>query len=181
MHKANDSSVNMARIHALRGLMLLTLLLGSYQAVANSERIKPLIEVGQADMSWFFIDLYQATLYSQDGRYQEDAYPQALNILYHKSIERQDLLSATKKQWQKIGMHNEQSRAWLFALNGIWPDIKKGDQLLFRVEPDGLGYFYHNGRLLGGLDSVDFSHAFLAIWLSEKTTEPKLRQQLIGQ
>ncbi|PKG38536.1 chalcone isomerase family protein [Psychromonas sp. Urea-02u-13] len=30
------------------------------------------------------------------------------------------------------------------------------------------------------MNSEDFSDAFLAIWLSDKTSQPKLRRQLLG-
>ena len=137
--------------------------------------------IGQGSMSWFFIDLYDAELYSKTGQYQLDQFPQALNITYQKNITKQDLLSATEKQWQQLGVNEQQALQWLSTLNTLWPNIKKGDQLLFRVEMNGDGYFYHNQQPLGGIKDKQFSSAFLSIWLSPNTSEPALRKQLIEE
>ncbi|GLS91926.1 hypothetical protein GCM10007916_29960 [Psychromonas marina] len=137
--------------------------------------------VGQGEMSWLFIDLYQASLYSPTGDYKQAQYPQALNIIYQKDIDKDHLISATEKEWQKLAFNNTQYNGWLNQLDNLWPDIKKGDQLLFMVEDDGSGYFYHNNKLLGGVDNQQFAEAFLSIWLSKNTSEPKLRQQLLGE
>jgi len=137
--------------------------------------------IGQGTMSWFFIDIYQATLFSTTGRYQPHVYPLALNIVYLKDIDKQQLLDATEKQWQKLGLTRHQYAYWLIELNKIWPNIKRGEQLLFLIKGEGEGHFYHNNRLLGHINDAQFSEKFIAIWLSKQTTRPKLRQQLLGQ
>lgn len=131
-------------------------------------------------MSWLFIDIYQASLYSTDGTYQLQAYPQALKIDYKRSISKNTLIEATAKQWQDLPLTATRYQPWLNALDRLWPDIEKGDSLLFLVEKNGQGVFYHNEILLGGINSREFSAAFLSIWLSKQTTEPALRKQLIG-
>ena len=150
-------------------------------ANASSERIQQLKMVGQGEMSWLFIDLYQASFYSQTGKYQEWVYPQALKIVYQRDIEKDDLVSATEKEWQKLSLDGREYQQWLKALTQLWPDIKKGDALVFMVEADGRGFFYHNNQLLGGINNNDFSGAFLSIWLSKNSSEPALRKQLIGE
>ena len=40
--------------------------------------------------------------------------------------------------------------------------------------------FYFNDNLVGSIEDPMFGPLFVDIWLSEKTSEPKLRQQLLG-
>lgn len=168
-------------IHHKRILLLTTLLININLASASNAQTESLKMVGEGEMSWLFIDLYKAALYSQNGDYKEHTYPQALNITYQKDIGKKHLISATEKEWNKLSINNKQSPYWLASLNKLWPDIKKGDNLLFMVEANGQGFFYHNDHLLGGINSRQFSDAFLAIWLSKNTSEPSLRKQLVGE
>lgn len=162
-------------------VLTLALLLTVNVASAANSLTDSLKRVGKGEMSWLFIDLYHATFYSKTGEYQEQVYPQALKIVYQRDIDKDDLVSATEKEWQKLSLDAKQYQQWLPALRLLWPDIKKGDNLLFRVEADGRGLFYHNNQLLGGINGNQFPAAFLSIWLSENSSEPRLRRQLIGE
>jgi len=162
-------------------LLTVSLLVTVNLASASSQRIAQLKMIGQGEMSWLFIDLYHASLYSQTGKYHERVYPQALKLVYQRDIDKDDLVSATKNEWQKLALDAGQYQYWLTALTQLWPDIKKGDALAFMVAADGRGLFYHNNRLLGGINSKEFPSAFLSIWLSKKSSEPALRRQLIGE
>ena len=150
----------------------------------SNQVIKPtqaLKQIGQGTMSWLFFDVYQAVLYSQTGTYVKQDYPQALKIVYKRDIKSDDLVTATAREWQKLAIINEDYQGWLTQLLALWPDIKTGDELIFLVDVDGIGYFYHNNQLLGGIESDNFANAFLSIWLSNNTSEPGLRKQLIGE
>jgi len=157
------------------------------QATAQNKRqeigngvMSQLKKVGAGTMSWMFLDIYQATLFTRDGLYSSTVYPQALTINYLKNINKKRLIEATKEQWLLQGFENEKVAYWLQSLDKIWPDIKSGDSLTFYVDENKKGVFYHNKALLGGINSGGFADAFLSIWLSDKTSEPTLRQQLLG-
>ena len=150
----------------------------SHASYSPTQQLK---QIGQGDMSWLFFDLYQASLYSDTGIYRDQDYPQALKIIYKRDINSADLVNVTEKEWQKLALDADEYQYWLPALSQLWPDIKEGDALVFLVGVDGLGAFYHNNQLLGGIDSDAFSKAFLSIWLSTNTSEPILRRQLIGE
>ena len=42
-------------------------------------------------------------------------------------------------------------------------------------------FFYFNKVHIGRIDDHTFGQIFLDIWLAEKTSQPKLRSQLLGQ
>ncbi|RJG48139.1 chalcone isomerase family protein [Motilimonas pumila] len=142
--------------------------------------IDELKAVGQGEMQWLFISLYQAKLYSVDGQYKAKSYPHALDITYEVDIDKEDLVSATQDQWGKLSFEGQKYQRWLGQLSSIWPDIKSGDKLTFVVTDNSHSQFYHNGELLASLEQPGFADAFLAIWLSPNTSRPALRKQLLG-
>ena len=143
-----------------------------------TEKLK---KVGQGTMSWLFIDIYQAALFTGNGKYQRGQYPQALRIHYQRDISKKALLKATQQQWQHLSIEADLYHDWLQQLERLWPDIKEGDQLIFLLSSNGEGHFYYNNKKLGAIENRVLSEAFLSIWLSPKTSEPKLRRKLIGE
>ena len=148
-------------------------------SAAPWQQLRP---VGQGEMSWLWFKLYDATLYSESGRYQPGRYPQALSLTYARAIERQYLLEATAAEWQRLGLGSESERQrWLARLATLWPDVVPGDRLVFYVYAQGRGHFWLRERLLGTLDDPAFAPAFLAIWLTDDSRDPALTRRLRGQ
>lgn len=143
--------------------------------------VQGLTKYGEGQMSVMFWDLYKAELFGQTPSYQSDTSPVALKITYLRDIDKEDLIEATLDQWGHIGYENESIPKWATQLEQIWPDIKEGSQLTIRVHSDGSSDFYDATSKIGSMEDPQFGKAFLAIWLSEKTSEPKLRAKLIGE
>ena len=156
-------------------IMFFVLSLPAYAAITDH-----LKKVGEGNMSWMFLDIYRATFFTENGVYQAFDYPQALSITYLKDINKNRLLEATKKQWLLQDYDQLQIESWIDELSQIWPNIKSNDNLIFYVDKNNQGIFYYNQRLIGSVSDKELSTAFLAIWLSHKTSQPKLRRQLLG-
>ena len=70
---------------------------------------------------------------------------------------------------------------WLDAMKQLFPDVKAGDRIT-GVNVPGLGAsFFINGRLRGEVRDLNFARFFFGIWLSPKTSEPALRDALLGK
>ena len=165
----------------LVGLFLVLLVTHSYASnTAIDKTATKLKVVGQAEMRWLMFPLYRVSLKTADGRYQENQYPQMLDILYLRNIDKQDLLSATDNQWNRLGVPLAKRKLWITQLGKLWPTIRKGDRLAFQVNPKGHNYFIYNGQRIGGIADKQFGKSFLDIWLSPKTSQPGIRQRLIG-
>lgn len=158
----------------LCSVLLAPLLWAKDAAVAQSD----LRLVGQGQMSWMFFDLYQAHLYSADGHYQIGKTPLALTLRYQKKISRDALIEATVTEWQRLNI--QVAPNWVAQLTSFWPSVKKGDELAIRVEATGNSRFYFNQTPIGDIEDPAFGSAFLAIWLSSNSRNPKLTQQLKG-
>ena len=136
--------------------------------------------VGKADMDLLWFSVYSAKLLSVDGQYKTAQFPLKLEIQYHRDIEAEDLIEATLEQWEHIGIDGNLIPRLQAHIEDVWPDVKEGDQLSFMMHEQSKGQFFFNGQPLPMINEPGFSEAFLGIWLSENTSRPELRQQLIG-
>lgn len=149
--------------------------------IATADPLNNFKKVGEAKLEILFWDVYQSTLYTSTGSYQKNHFPQALKIHYLRNIKAKDLLERTADEWRKLGISQEVSAPWLNQLALIWPDIKKGDELLLVVNEQGNSDFYFNHQVIGLVPDREFSINFLRIWLDEKSSYPALQKKLIGE
>lgn len=155
---------------------------------APSPPLDALSEVGSGELSWFGLEVYEARLFNAGGAFtglQADG-PVALQITYRRKISRDKLVETTRKEWRRLGSElglprAERVEGWLAEINGIWPDVTPGDQLIALVEPGGPTRFFGNEGLLGTLSDPAFGPAFLGIWLHPETRDAQLRARLMGE
>ena len=145
-------------------------------------------KVGNATLTWGPFTVYTSQLLTPQGLYSGPQQDQALIITYKRTIDRDDLVEATRDQWQAQGVlaREPQSEAWLRMLATLWPDVTTGTQLAF-VQNGGPGQFWYRASAaqktfipLGPRQSDAFSASFLGIWLDPRTQYPELRRQLTG-
>ncbi len=149
---------------------------------------KSLNIVGQTTLKKFGFHVYDATFWvnnHQGDKFSSDMIETsicALSITYARKIKAKHLLSNTKKEWQRLGIADHyQTDAWLKILSNIWPNVDKGDQLIFIKTNDGKNVFYSKEKILGTIDDPNFGTAFLSIWLDEKSKFKRNRKELIGE
>lgn len=75
-------------------------------------------KVGDATLTWGPFTVYTSQLLTPDGRYGQGNPNQALIITYARDIDRDELVEATRDQWQAQGIlaQEPQSEAWLRML-----------------------------------------------------------------
>lgn len=162
---------------SLHTLLLWLMLSGACIA----EPLAGLKQVGEARLKVLFWNIYDSRLYSANGEYQQDSYPQALQLDYLRDIDAEDLLKHTRDEWQKLAVPKESAERWLTQLKDIFPDIKEADQIILRVSEQGHSQFYFNSQSIGLITEPEFGSSFLRIWLDENSSYPNVRKQLIGQ
>ena len=70
---------------------------------------------------------------------------------------------------------------WLAVMKQLFPDVNAGDRIT-GINVPGLGArFFVSGRLKGDLRDLNFARTFFGIWLAPKTSEPALRELLLGK
>ena len=96
-----------------------------------ADQLEYLKKIGDAKLKVLFWDIYNASLYSKTKEYKEEQLPQALQIIYLRNIDSEDLIEKTEEEWEKLGINQVKFNKWITLLKNIYPDIKKGDKLLF--------------------------------------------------
>ena len=148
--------------------------------LVTADPVKELDQVGTATLRVLFWTIYNSTLYSIDGEFRGVEPGIALELTYRRRITTTTLIDWTRREWQKQSLSGEQSEEWLEILSTIWSDVKRGDVLVLKVSSDLSSEFYKNDELIGSLTDPVFTTNFLSIFISEKSSYPKLRARLVG-
>ncbi|NRB10650.1 MAG: chalcone isomerase family protein [Rickettsiaceae bacterium] len=136
--------------------------------------------VGSGVLRYWMFSVYKASLYAKEGKYNGNP-PYALSIEYFRSFSKESIAKRTIEEMQKQGYKNKQNlEKWYELLVNIYPDIKKQDRLTAIALTNGNSIFYHDNKFIGQINSAEFTEKFFAIWLSNKTSEPRLREKLLG-
>ena len=138
---------------------------------------------GTGVMRFFGLHIYDVRLWSAaplvgDGVSQ----PLALELVYARRLVGEMIASRSLDEMRRIGPFSEaQGVAWLAAMTELFPDVQTGDRLTGVQRPGQSARFFFNGQRRGEVLDADFSRLFFGIWLSPRTSEPKLRAQLLGE
>jgi hypothetical protein len=121
--------------------------------------------------------LWSAQAVSGDGAAQ----PLALVLVYARQLVGEQIASRSLKEMNRLGrVDDEQSARWLKAMIQLFPDVRDGDRLTGVQRPGVATRFFLNGQFRGELADAEFTRLFFGIWLSPRTSEPRLREQLLG-
>ena len=162
----------------ITGLLLLGVL--SLQAVASgSPPLLPSAQlVGQGLFTRFGFSVYEARLWAPLGRYTQGE-PFALSLTYSREIAGDRLVQASFDEMQKLQAPIIQNTQWREALERVLPNVVPGDTITGVYQPGQGATFFHRERQTGQI-SDDLAKHFFAIWLDPRTSEPNLRQALLG-
>ena len=135
--------------------------------------------VGNAMFTYLFWDVYDATLYAPKGEWQSNA-PFALKLDYQRGLDGKKIAQRSVDEMRKQGISDEAKLSeWRDKMVALFPDVEDGDVITGVATSNRASEFYINGELVGKIEDENFTQAFFDIWLSEKTSEPKLRKALL--
>jgi hypothetical protein len=138
---------------------------------------------GTGVMRFFGLHIYDLRLWSPaplvgDGASQ----PLALELVYARKLEGGVIASRSLDEMRRIGPFSDvQGASWLASMTQLFPDVQAGDRLTGVQRPEQYARFFFNGQRRGEVLDADFTRLFFGIWLSARTSEPKLRAQLLGE
>jgi hypothetical protein len=119
---------------------------------------------GSARLRFFGLDVYDARLWVAPGF-------AAANYARHSLQEMARAQEITPAQ----------AKRWLGAMQTAFPDVKSGDRLTGLHSPDLGARFWLNGQTRAAVPDPEFSRLFFGIWLSDATSEPRLRRNLLAR
>jgi hypothetical protein len=146
---------------------------------------KSLTVRGNAVMRFFGLKVYDIRLWTASKPYAANDFF-ALELEYDLKLNGKEIAKRSVEEMKKQGYTDEAALArWLGAMTRIFPDVKAGDILVGVNVPTAGARFYlqSNGqsRFVGEVAEPAFATAFFDIWLSDKTSEPRLRTRLLGE
>lgn len=151
-----------------------------YTAVAPLRGVR---FAGQGVLRFLGFDIYRARLWVGPGFSAEQyaEHPLALELTYHREFTAQAIAKRSIEEMRRVGRFSaEQGTRWQDALQAALPDVKSGDRLVGLYQPGAGVVFKIGGRVVGEVPDPEFARLFFGIWLSPKTSEPALREQLMA-
>lgn len=141
---------------------------------------KPFTVRGEAVMRFFGLKVYDIRLWT-DKKPFTHAEPFALELVYDLSLKGTEIAKRSVGEMRKVGYTDEAKLArWLEAMTRIFPDVVQGDTLVGVSIPGKEARFYSQSKFIAAVPDPEFARAFFDIWLAEKTSEPRLRDRLLG-
>lgn len=136
---------------------------------------------GKSRLSYMIWEVYDATLLTPNGRNYDPNGPLALKLDYLIDLKGSKIAERSADEIRKQGFKDEEKLIqWEKAMKNIFPDVLKGNNITGIRDNQGKTIFYKDGVKIGEIADQEFSKYFFDIWLSQKTSQPQLRQQLLG-
>ncbi len=188
--------------HLLRGghgwvcLLISVLLLSAGQGHAQSPTASPDTAMRRPEVAalkgvvpsapvrlrvWGF-EVYDVRLWTPAGfRHQQAAqFPFALELQYLRRLEGAAIASRSIDEMRRVGSFSEdQAQNWLVAMRELFPNVGAGERITGINLPGVGAEFWVNGQRVGAVKDETFARLFFGIWLDERTSEPKIRAQLL--
>lgn len=135
---------------------------------------------GEGRLSVMVWSIYDARLWAAHSGDIFDK-PFVLELTYLRQIGGRQIADTTAEEIRRQGFRDEiKIAAWHRQLKRIMPDVDADTTLAGMANKDGHTVFFKNGKEIGSIADTQFTKYFFNIWLGDKTSNPRLRQQLIG-
>lgn len=171
----------MTRLRPCHALLLLGLF--ATQALAGWQDALPGAQIiGSGEFRVFGFDVYNARLWSV-SRPLAPQQPFALELIYQRSISRDDLVQASVDEIKRLSgaaVSAEQLERWTVQMQQAFVDVKAGTRITGVYLPGQGARFFVGQQLQHEVKDPQFARAFFDIWLNPRTRNPELRQQLLG-
>lgn len=130
---------------------------------------------------WGF-EVYDARLWTPQGFRHSQAvqFPFALELQYLRRLEGAAIASRSIEEMRRVGAFSEvQAKSWGMAMRELFPNVAAGERITGVNLPGEGAEFWVNGQRVGAVKDPLFARLFFGIWLDERSSEPKMRAQLL--
>jgi hypothetical protein len=140
---------------------------------------------GSGRLRFLGLHVYDIRLWTSEPRISDDDWartPLALEIEYARALVGKLIAERSIEEMRRSGpIPAETESRWLRVLTDLLPDVKAGDRITGVQRPGTTTRFFYNGALRGEVRDADFTRRFFGIWLAPATSEPRLRESLLGK
>lgn len=139
--------------------------------------------VGKTRLTFWGFQVYDARLWALPGFKASNlsTQPFALELAYLRTFDNLDIAVRSIAEMRRTApVSDAQAKVWIDEMVRVIPNVKAGDRVMGIHRPGGGVQFLVNGAPSGEIRDADFARLFFGIWLSPKTSEPKMRQALLA-
>lgn len=140
--------------------------------------------VGNGRLRFLGLAVYDARLWAPRTPSPEEwaALPLALEIEYARALAGLLIAERSIAEMRRVGAFGDaQAQRWQAQLAAIIPDVQAGDRVTGIQRPGEATRFFVNARPVGEVRDAEFTRLFFGIWLAPQTSEPRLRDALLGR
>jgi hypothetical protein len=139
---------------------------------------------GSGRLRFFGLHVYDARLWTGERRAAAGdwaATPLALEIEYARRLVGAQIAERSLEEMRRQGAIAEADAArWLAEMKQLFPDVAAGDRITGVKVPGIAARFFVNGRFRGEVRDAEFTRRFFGIWLARESSQPALRDALLG-
>ena len=187
-------SANVVRRRVLGALAVLAAPAFLHARAQGSTRVPPEVDaelpnaqrLGSGRLSFMLLHVYDARLWVRDGFNAADfaKAPLALELEYARTLYggliADRSLAEMRRSADLADITDDKAQRWLAVMKQLFVDVHQGDRITGVQVPGVATRIFVNGRLRGEVRDAEFTRLFFGIWLSPSTSEPALRDALLG-
>jgi hypothetical protein len=139
--------------------------------------------IGEGRLRYLGLHVYDIRLWAPNEQVARspELKPLALELEYARALGGKAIAERSLKEMQGLdSVDATQAQRWLAQMQRIFPDVKAGDRITGVQQPGEAALFFVNGDARGEVRDAEFVRLFFGIWLSPRTSQPRLREALLG-
>ena len=152
------------------------------------KRLQPYLQtptlIGQGKFTYWGFDVYVASLWATENSVNAEQWQMqriALELNYLRDLKGSDIAkSSIDEIHAQSPLPKSKANLWLKTLEGIFPNIEKGQTLVGIYIPNVGAQFLHENTQIGEIKDIELAKRFFDIWLSPQTSAPQLRKRLFA-
>jgi Chalcone isomerase-like len=140
--------------------------------------------LGEGRLRFLGMHIYDVRLWGEGAQAAREptTEPLALELQYARVLSGRAIAERALGEMQAIDMVTAaQAERWLAQMQQIFPDVKAGDRITGVQRPLEATRFFFNGQPGGEVRDAQFTRLFFGIWLSPRSSQPRLREALLGK
>ena len=156
--------------------LLAILLLFFHVSVASEMKL-----IGQGTLKVLFFEVYDIRLLSDSNPFSWENNFQ-LEFKYKREVKKESVIESSVKEIRRqSNVLDKDINRWQEYLEQSIHPVQEGSQATVSWNPNGQITFHYQSSEPTTIEDENFARAFLNIWLGEETSQPKLRNQLLGE
>ena len=136
--------------------------------------------IGEGTLKVFFMEIYDLRLIADSPNFSwQNKFK--LDFIYTRDLKKESVIKSSIKELRRQSSVTESDiESWQRYLEQSIKSVQEGSHATVLWSPDGHITFYYENSDPTIIEDEGFARAFLNIWLGEETSQPRLRNELLG-